>query len=117
MDRRTRNLFALALVAIMAIAGSAAMMLGGGRLDAPGPDRSVTGVIVGIESEGLDRVRGFNLRTDDGATIEFEIGTLENAAAFPPGHLAEHQATGQRIRVWYGRRGQANVAVRLDDAP
>jgi hypothetical protein len=117
MDRRTRALFALALIALVAVAGGVALLSGGGRAGPSGPDESVRGVIVGIESEGLDRIRSFELRTDDGQTLAFDIGVLETAGAFPPGHLAEHQATAQPVRVWYVRKGDAKVAVRLEDAP
>ena len=120
MDRRTRNLFALALVLVIAAAGGVAILLSGsgadltrGSADAP----SVVGVIVGVESAGLDKVRGFSIRTSDGSTVAFAIGTLENASAFPPGHLVEHQATAQLVRVWYRTDGQTRVAIRLEDAP
>jgi hypothetical protein len=120
MDRRTRNLFAIALVLVVAVTGGAAILLSGtgtdltgGSADAP----SEVGVIVGVESEGLDKVRGFTLRTADGSTVAFAIGALENAAAFPPGHLVEHQATAQLVRVWYRTQNGTRVAIRLEDAP
>jgi hypothetical protein len=110
--------FVIGMLALVVVLGGAAMLLGGAT-----PERvtsatapSVVGVIVGIESEGLDRVRGFSLRADDGATLPFTIGNLENGAAFPPGHLAEHQATAQPVRVWYVEEGGARVAIRIDDA-
>lgn len=78
---------------------------------------SVIGVIVGVESEGLDRVRGFSVRTQDGSTVAFSLGTLENGVAFPPGHLVEHQATAQLVRIWYVTEGDAKVAIRIEDAP
>ena len=117
MDRRTRNLFALALVALIAVTGGAAILFGVGGLGGDRADQSVVGVIVGVDSEGLDRVRGFSLRTEDARTLVFAIGDLENGTAFPPGHLVEHQATAQRVRVWYVVDGGANVAIRLEDAP
>lgn len=120
MDRRTRNLFAVGLLAVIAATGLAAILLSGtgkgttiGSADAP----SVVGVIVGVQSEGLDKVRGFSLRTQDGATLTFTIGILENGASFPPGHLVEHQATAQAVRVWYRIEGATKVAIRLEDAP
>ncbi len=117
MDRRTRALFALALIAVVVGVGGVALLSGDGQPSPSAADQSVRGVIVGIESEGLDRIRSFELRTDDGQTLAFDIGVLETAGAFPPGHLAEHQATAQPVRVWYERQGDANVAVRLEDAP
>jgi hypothetical protein len=120
MDRRTRNLFALALVLVIAATGGAAILLSStgasvirGSADAP----SVVGVIVGVDSEGLDKVRGFSLRSAEGTTTVFTIGTLENGVAFPPGHLVEHQATAQPVRVWYRTDGETMVAIRLEDAP
>jgi hypothetical protein len=121
MDRGTRRLFTLVLIALIAATGGAAFLLSGSGSDltgGPSPTaRAVDGVVVGVHSAGLDRVRGFSLRTADGATLEFAIGTLENGAAFPPGHLVEHQATAQRIRVSYLDRDDGLVAVRLEDAP
>jgi hypothetical protein len=117
MDRRTRNLLVLALIVLIGVAGAAAIV---SRVDGPddsGTDLTVTGVIAGIESEGLDRVRSFSLRTDGGQILQFDFGNLQNGAQFPPGHLAEHQATGQPVKVFYVQQGESKVAVRIDDAP
>jgi hypothetical protein len=119
VDRRTRNLFALVFVAVVAITGAAALVLGGTTLRdpaAPANATSVVGVIVGVDSQGLDKVAGFTLRTTDQGSLVFKIGALENGAEFPPGHLVEHQATAQPVRVWYRTEGGAKVAIRLEDA-
>jgi hypothetical protein len=117
LDRRTRNVLVLALVVLIAVAAAAAIVSRGSGPDGSGAELSVTGVVAGIQSEGLDRVRSFSLRTDDGQTLEFDFGIVQNAAEFPPGHLAEHQATGQPVRVFYLQQGESRVAVRIDDAP
>ena len=120
MDRRTRNLFAFALVFVIAATGGAAVLLGGAGGNPDGGSAntpSVSGVIVGVDSEGLDKVRGFSVRTADGTTVAFIIGRLENGVTFPPGHLVEHQATAQPVRVWYRTEGETRVAIRLEDAP
>jgi len=119
MDRRTRNLFVLAFASVVVLAGAAALLLGGTSLPDPGaPKDAVTavGVIVGVKSEGLDRVSGFTLRTTDQGSLEFVIGALENGTEFPPGHLVEHQATAQPVRVWYRNQNGARLAIRLEDA-
>lgn len=107
----------LALVLVVAATTGAAMLLNGSGTLRSATAPSVDGVIVGVESEGLDRVRGFTLRTGTGATETFTIGTLENPTAFPPGHLVEHQAMARQIRVWYLIEGSTKVAIRLEDAP
>lgn len=115
-----RRLFALVLVVVIGVTGGAAVLLSGtgvGGLIGSEISPSVVGVIVRVESEGLDRVRGFTLRTDDGTSIAFTLGALENGALFPPGHLAEHQATAEHVRVSYRTEGQLKVATRIDDAP
>jgi hypothetical protein len=120
VDRRTRNVFALALVAVIAVAGAAAFLLGGSGPRDPGPPADATavvGVIVGVQAQGLDKVTGFTLRTTDQGPLVFVIGNLENGAVFPPGHLVEHQATAQPVRVWYRTDSGAKVAIRLEDAP
>jgi hypothetical protein len=119
VDRRTRNLFALVFVAVVLLTAAAAFLLGGSSLRDPGAPANATavvGVIVGVQSQGLDRVTGFTLRTTDQGSIVFVLGDLENGVEFPPGHLVEHQATAQPVRVWYRTEAGAKVAIRLEDA-
>ena len=73
-------------------------------------------MIVAVDSAGLDKVSGFTLRTGAGESITFDLRALENGAQFAPGHLVEHQATGQAVRVWYRTQDGVRVAVRLEDA-
>lgn len=121
MDRHTRILFALVLVAVVAVTGGAALLLSDSSVVDPGggpPDTtSVDGVVVAVDSAGLADVRGFTLRRPGGATLVFRLGELENGDKFPPGHLAEHQATAAPVRVWYRLEGADRFAVRLEDAP
>jgi len=70
---------------------------------------------VAVRSTGLDSVSGFTLRMSGGALYLFEIGVLENGAEFPPGHLTEHQATAEPIRVTFVVRGGAAIATRIED--
>ena len=76
-----------------------------------------SGLVTAVEASGLTNVRGFTIRTDDGRTVVFRIGVLENGAQFPPGHLLEHRATGVKIVVTYRPENGELVAVRLEDAP
>lgn len=112
MDRRTR----LAAVVVLAlVATAAAIVVAGG--DGGRTGRTATGVIVGVDSAGLDDVRSFSLRTVDGTVLEFALGSLENETEFPPGHLAEHQATGDPVTVTYDVEGSRNIAIRIGDGP
>ena len=56
------------------------------------------------------------VRTTEQGTLTFVVGDLENGAAVPPGHLVEHQATAQPVRVWYRAEAGEKVAIRLEDA-
>lgn len=119
MDRRTRILFVVALAAIIVLGVGAAVLLGPGGSNgtaAPSNAQSVVGVIVAVDSKGLDKVAGFTLRTGAGESLTFDLRALENGAQFAPGHLVEHQATGQRVRVWYRTQDGVRLAVRLEDA-
>lgn len=98
------------VAAVIAVAFAAATLLGGpGRL-------TETGIVVAVEATSLSDVEGFSIRTSDGRTVDFRIGRLENAATFPPGHLAEHKVSLVPVVVTYVRDGAANVAVRIEDA-
>ena len=88
-----------------------------GSIVGQAPRQTETGLVVAVDSSGLTNVRGFTIRTNDGRTIAFKVGVLENGAQFPPGHLLEHAATGVKVVVTYRQDGGDLVAVRLDDAP
>ena len=118
MDRGTFRIFIVALAVIVVAVAVAAAVFGGtnGNPAAPQGEQAV-GIVSSIDSGGLTNVRGFTLLTPDGRELEFAIGTLENGAQFPPGHLAEHQALASPIRVWYRTEGGGLVAFRLEDSP
>ena len=119
MDRRSRNLFLVILVVVIGLIGAVVFLQGGPPgADPVGPPgaQAEVGVIVGVDSGGLDKVTGFLLRTPEQDTFAFVIGDLDNGARFPPGHLVEHQATAQPVRVWYRTENGERVAVRLEDA-
>ena len=117
MDRGTFRLFVAVLAVVVIAVAVAATIFGGTARDPESPqgDQAV-GIVTSIDSEGLTSVRSFTLRTQDGRDETFAIGTLENGAEFPPGHLAEHQALASPIRVWYRTDGGSKVAFRLEDA-
>ena len=117
MDRQTRRLF-LAALAVVAIAAAVVALTGGGPADGSRPDGpAVDGVAIQVESSGLASVSGFTLRTADGRELRFGLGELQNATQFAPGHLAEHVATSQPIRVWYRETAGGLEALWLEDVP
>ena len=75
-----------------------------------------TGVVIAVDSSSLTNVRGFTIRTRDGRTVAFELGQLENASQFAPGHLNEHVATAVPVLVTYQDVNGDRVVVRLEDA-
>jgi hypothetical protein len=80
------------------------------------PESPVEGVVVAVESAGLNAVRGFTLRLADGALLHFTIGTLENGDTFPPGHLKEHSVSADPVRVFFRPEGGALLVYRIEDA-
>ena len=77
----------------------------------------VDGIVIAVDASGLTQVHGFTLRTSDGSTLDFKLGTLENATEFSPSHLAEHQATSIQVRVYFLDQNGERVVYRLEDAP
>ncbi|MBI3745397.1 MAG: hypothetical protein HY264_02505 [Chloroflexi bacterium] len=106
-----------AIPATSPVPGSATAGAGGGPTDAALPPRDpIEGVVIHVESTGLDSVTGFTLRAVDGQTYDFVLGRLQNASQFPPGHLAEHAASSEPILVTFEGFGSKIIAVRLEDA-
>ena len=112
MDRRVRIRLALLVVVVAVAIGLAVVVMP----RTPGTSEA-TGVVVAVDSRGLGDVRSFTLRVPGGELLEFDLRALENGTAFPPGHLAEHQATAAPVRVTYRMDGTTRLAIRLDDAP
>ena len=97
--------------------GAASLGASASGSSAGAPSSPIDGVLIHIDSTGLTQVTGFDMRTADGRTLAFKIGTLENGSQFPPGHLAEHLATSAPVRVWFRPQGSDLVVYRLEDAP
>jgi hypothetical protein len=121
VDRRTAVLFASLLLAVVLGTTLAAILLSEptGNVDPPPGTESMTGVVVQVDSAGggLGDVRGFVLRRPGGELVEFSLRDLRNGTDFPPGHLAEHQATAQPVTVWFRLDGEERLALQLEDAP
>ena len=111
MTRRAGIVWVGVAIAVVALGVVVVSTFGGSQR------QTETGLVTAVDSAGLANVRGFTIRTDDGRTISFRIGALENGAQFPPGHLLEHRATGAKVVVTYRTEGSDRVAVRLDDVP
>jgi hypothetical protein len=109
---RRRLLLLVGAVALVILLALGATMAFGG------PGRQVeTGVVVAVQATSLSNVQGFSIRTSDGRTVDFRVGTIENATQFAPGHLAEHKVSLVPIRVTYIQTSGGLEAVRLEDAP
>ncbi|HWP62864.1 MAG TPA: hypothetical protein VNO86_05285 [Candidatus Binatia bacterium] len=98
------------LVAALAVAGALAGCEAGAE--------TARGVVVAVDAPTATDVRGFTLRTNDGALLTFRVGRLELVGdAFPAAHLREHLRTLVPIIVVYRVENGERVAVRLADAP
>jgi len=82
----------------------------------PPPPSPVSGVVIRVDSAGLNAVSGFTLRLSDGSSVDLKLGTLENPTEFSPSHLAEHQATGNPVRAFYRNVAGVPTVYRLEDA-
>lgn len=87
-----------------------------GTTPASAPSSPVEGIVVKIDTSGLNDFRGFQLRLDSGHVVPFTLGRLENAVDFPPSHLPEHMAASDRLRVTFTGEGAALVVRRIDHA-
>jgi hypothetical protein len=106
----SRVLLRLAAAVVLSAAISCAS---GDRPEGGEAPAVVTGVVVEIESRGLDEVESFTVK--DGER-RFTILVDENTDfSFTPSHLNEHRATGEPVAVEVDRRGGKLVAVTVED--
>ena len=106
----------LALAAAAALASGCQPLASSVPVATPDVASPVDGVVISVDASGLTDVRGFVLRASGGFSFDFVLGPLENATEFPPGHLAEHQATSQPVRVYFRVENGRRVVYRLEDA-
>lgn len=79
---------------------------------------AAAGIVITIDQPAINRVEGFELRTEDGRVLDFAVGELRlDSGAFRAEHLREHMALAQPIAVGYHDEGGQLVADRLADAP
>jgi hypothetical protein len=121
VDRTTRNVFLWVVAALIVVTGTV-VVISNTAAPTPSPSASlapdtpqVVGIIVAIDAASLADVRSFTLRTTDGKQLTFGLAELQNGAQFAPGHLAEHQATSQPVRVFYRDAAGTLQALRLED--
>lgn len=70
------------------------------------------GVVVEVVGE-LTTIESFTILVD-GNRQTFEI-TGDGDYAFPPGHLRDHQRSGDPVLVAWEQQGNTRVAVSIDD--
>ena len=81
------------------------------------PGKVAAGIVIAVDAPAGE-VTGFTLRTQQGETLPFVIGTLDaDGAAFAASHLVEHAVTLKPIAVGYRVQDGTNVVHRLVDAP
>jgi hypothetical protein len=72
--------------------------------------------VVAVDSRGLDDVRAFTLRADDGAILVFDLREMRDSPTFPLGHLAEHQATAEPVLVTFRAQDGVLIPTEIADA-
>lgn len=81
----------------------------------PCPERStLTGVVVGVEGEGLGNVTGFTLQRR-GRRHQIRVDS-KTTADFPLDHLREHLRTADPVKVEVEERGGDLYATSIGDA-
>lgn len=102
-------------------AAIALVACGPGFAGSDGPSASpleAVGIVTSIQGSSPAQVSSFTLRTSAGLVLSFQLGRVQLAPdSFPPGHLHDHLATAQPVRVTYVEQDNALVATRLRDGP
>ena len=76
------------------------------------------GVLVDVQSRGLQQLDSFSIRTDDGRELTFVPAPSFNqgeAHAMTPGHMRQHMALADPVTVTYREEGGRLVALSATD--
>jgi hypothetical protein len=74
-------------------------------------------LVVAANGPDVSSVTTFTLRTNDGQTINFVVGTLDvSGEGLPAPHLREHMAGSTPTTVYYRVENGQNVAIKYTDA-
>ena len=104
---------------VIVVTGGAALLLGepGQPRWSARPDVGRSGSSIDVDGQASSDVRWLHAPDVDGADRRRSTSaTWRTATTFPPGHLVEHQATGQPVRVWFATEGAERLAIALEDA-
>jgi hypothetical protein len=106
----------VALLSCLAFLGAAC----GGDDEPPAPapaedaPAEVTGVLLDVDSNGVDDVQSFTLKDGDDT---YEIFIADDVDyGFPLGHLSEHLTSGDPVKVPLEERDGKLYALSIDDA-
>jgi hypothetical protein len=81
--------------------------------------QTVSGLMIDLNSRSIQQAESFTLRTDDGRELEFSVSSdFNQGVAHPmtPGHLRQHMALADPVRVTYRTEGTRLVATAIEDA-
>jgi hypothetical protein len=70
------------------------------------------GRVTNIIPRNISEIEILEIQTDDNQIYKF--GTT-GFTGFTPSHIKEHQVTGQSIKVYYERSGNALIALEITD--
>ena len=79
---------------------------------------TVRGVLLDVESPGIQKVDSFTLRSDDGQELHFSTAPDFNqgvAHLMTPGHMRQHMALGDPVEVTYRDENGQHVALSAVD--
>ena len=82
-----------------------------------GGERSVTGVIMEVQSTSLTQIDSFTLRDNGGRTLVFAIApdaSQDPREGFFPGHLRTHALAVEQVTVFYREEDGELLALRLE---
>jgi hypothetical protein len=80
--------------------------------------QTVRGVLLDVESPGIQKVDSFTLRTDAGNELHFQTAPDFNQGVshlMTPGHMRQHMALGDPVEVTYRDQNGTLVALSAAD--
>jgi len=100
------------------LVGLSLLLIGAAACGGGNGEKSVTGIVVDVQSDSLTTLDSFTVHTNDGKTLVFQVAPdarSDPQHGFVGGHLRSHMVAASQVQVYYREENGDLLATLLVD--